>query len=89
MAEAQMVLGLVGRVLGAPQLPGQALTVLGHPNVVLGPARGVLGRFKVPGHKQSILGLVDAKGIHLVVANEGLEWFDASLKPRSLTHHRI
>jgi hypothetical protein len=56
MAEAQMVLGLVGRVLGAPQLPGQALTVLGHPNVV---------------------------------ANEGLEWFDASLKPRSLTHHRI
>ena len=35
MAEAQMVLRLVGRVLGAPQLPGQALTVLGHPNVVL------------------------------------------------------
>jgi hypothetical protein len=42
-----MVLGPVGRVLGAPQLPGHALTVLGHPNAVLGPARGVLGRFKV------------------------------------------
>ena len=26
------------------------------------PARGVLGRFKVPGHKQFILGPVDAKG---------------------------
>jgi hypothetical protein len=55
-----MLLGPVGRVLGVPQLPGKVLTVLGHPKVFLGPARGVLGRFKFPGHMQSVLRLVNA-----------------------------
>lgn len=55
-----MVLGPVGRVLGVPQLPLKVLTVLGHPKVFIGPARGILGRFKFPGHMQSVLRLVNA-----------------------------